>query len=250
MIVLSEATNHNQLSSAPSFFRSLAHINHYFSHDFLGGPRHLKLAWVINFQKGFTLFWVLGLIYYFNNPSTQALIYLALHGSYGFCWLLKDVCFPDKNWQAKVTYGGALMSVLLVLGPYWLFAYLLVSDALGPQHSGANEYWLSFAVILHTLGIAIMLAADAQKFYTLKYKKGLITEGMFKHIRHPNYLGEIMIYASYAIVVWHWVPWVILISIWSLVFMTNIQMKEASMSRYPEWESYKKRSRLLIPKIF
>lgn len=40
---------------------------------------------------------------------------------------------------------------------------------------------------------------DAQKYYTLQYKKGLIMDGMYKYIRSPNYLGEVMIYSSYAI---------------------------------------------------
>ena len=40
---------------------------------------------------------------------------------------------------------------------------------------------------------------DAQKYYTLQNKKQLITDGMFRYIRSPNYLGEVMIYSSYAL---------------------------------------------------
>ncbi|MCW8878514.1 MAG: DUF1295 domain-containing protein [Kangiellaceae bacterium] len=225
-------------------------MNQYLSCDFLGGPKHLKLAWVVNFQKGMTFFWVLGLIYYFNNQSTQALVYLALHGCYGFCWLLKDVIFPDPNWQKRVTYGGAFMAVAMVLGPYWLFSYLLISPILGDEHVGASPFWLTAAIMIHTLGIAIMLIADAQKYFTLKFTKGLITSGVFKYIRHPNYLGEIMIYGSYAIVVWHWIPWLILGVIWIQLFLVNMFTKEASMSRYPEWCDYFNSTGMLLPKIF
>ena len=235
--------------SSHSFVQKLNQFNQYLSQDFLGGPRHLKLAWVINFQKGMTFFWVAGLIYWFQNYSTQAMIYLALHGSYGFCWLLKDWVFPDSNWQKRVTWGGALMSVLTVLGPYWLFSYLLISPVLGENHLGAGIYWLVAAIAIHTLGIAIMLAADAQKYFTLRLKNGLITNGMFRYIRHPNYLGEIMIYASYAIIVWHWLPWAILIAIWTQLFWVNMLCKEASMSRYEEWASYKHKTGMLLPRL-
>jgi steroid 5-alpha reductase family enzyme len=37
-----------------------------------------------------------------------------------------------------------------------------------------------------------MIAADAQKYFTLRVQRGLITSGMFRYIRHPNYLGEMM----------------------------------------------------------
>jgi hypothetical protein len=40
---------------------------------------------------------------YFNNYSTTAYLYAALHGSYGLLWLLKDITFPDPNWQRKAT---------------------------------------------------------------------------------------------------------------------------------------------------
>lgn len=235
--------------SGIQFVKKVNRLNQYLSQDFLGGPKVLKLSWVINFQKGMTFFWVLSLILWFKNSSFQALAYLAIHGSYGVCWLLKDLIFPDPSWQKKVTLGGAAMSIITVLGPYWLFAFLLISPVLGEHYSPASAAWTTAAIFIHTLGVAVMLVADAQKFFTLKLEKKLITTGMFKHVRHPNYLGEMMIYASYAIIVWHWLPWVILGVIWTQLFLVNMLIKEDSMSRYPEWASYKKRTGKLLPKI-
>jgi hypothetical protein len=63
----------------------------------------------------------------------------------------------------------------------------------------------------------------------------------------PNYLGEIMIYGSFAMMVWHWLPFVVLAWVWLGLFAVNMHMKEASMSRYPEWAVYKKRTWWLIP---
>ena len=37
-------------------------LRDYFTEDFLGGPKILKLAWVINLQKGGTMFFVLALM--------------------------------------------------------------------------------------------------------------------------------------------------------------------------------------------
>ena len=223
---------------------------HYLSHDFLGGPRFLRFNWVINFQKGMTVFWVLGLMFYFDNYSTQAWVYLALHGSYGFAWILKDMIFPDAKWQTPITMGGALIAVLAVLGPYWVAPYLLISPVLGPSHQGADWMWMTLSIFIYALGLSTMMAADAQKYFTLKYHKGLITSGMFTLVRHPNYLGEMMIYGAFAIMTWHWIPWAILAWVWLGYFSVNIIVKERSMSRYSEWTDYKSRSKYLIPYIF
>jgi protein-S-isoprenylcysteine O-methyltransferase Ste14 len=51
-------------------------------------------------------------------------------------------------------------------------------------------------------------------------------------------------------IVQHWIPWVILAWVWIGVLLVNILQKEASMSRYPEWADYKKKSGMLIPKLF
>ena len=224
-------------------------FSQYITERFLGGPRILKLAWVINFQKTGTFFFVLLLMKHYQNFSPEAHVYLALHGMYGFCWILKHFAFPDRQWEKKVTLGGGLMAFLLVLGPYWAFPYLLISGILGPDQKIASLPILTTAICIHTLGVVIMMTADSQKYFTLKYRSGLIREGLFKYIRHPNYLGEIMLYGSYALIVQHWIPWAILAWVWIAVFLVNILQKEASMSRYPEWAEYKKKTGMVIPKF-
>ena len=41
-----------------------------------------------------------------------------------------------------------------------------------------------------------MTGSDAQKHFTLKVRIGLITDGFFTRIRHPNYLSEMMIFST------------------------------------------------------
>lgn len=235
----------------PLTINKLNNAFNYLSTEFLGGPKILKFAWVINFQKAGTFIFVALLMIIYNNFSTAAWVYMGLHGTYGLCWLLKHFVFPDPGWEKKITFGGAFLSFLFVLGPYWLFPFLLISDVLGPNHPVSSNPMLMICISIHTLGVVIMMVSDSQKYFTLKYHKGLIESGMFKYIRHPNYLGEIMVYASYALMVGHWIPWVILAWVWIGIFYTNMIVKEDSLSRYPNWQLYKdKTSMLLLFKIF
>lgn len=234
-------------SRAPAWALGMRQMTNYLSQDCLGGPRPWKAAWVINFQKAGTFFFMGWLMWVYQNDTPAAWVYLALHGSYGLVWILKDLAFPDPNWQKKVTILGGINSFLFVLGWYWVFGWLLISGTSRPVYPLPDYACFCLCISLCILGCVLMIAADAQKFFTLRVKRGLITDGLHRYVRHPNYLGEMMIYGSLALLVWHWLPVVVLAWVWLGVFAVNMVLKEASMSRYPEWAAYKKRSWWLLP---
>ena len=104
-------------------------------------------------------------------------------------------------------------------------------------------------IALCITGSAVMIAADAQKYFTLRVRRGLITDGMHRYIRHPNYLGEMMIYGSFALMVWHWLPVVVLACVWIGLFAVNMINKEARLSRHPGWAQYRQRTWWLLPLV-
>ena len=46
--------------------------------------------------------------------------------------------------------------------------------------------------------------SDAQKFFVLQVRKGVIEDGPFARTRNPNYLGELLIYSGFVLASWHW----------------------------------------------
>jgi protein-S-isoprenylcysteine O-methyltransferase Ste14 len=234
----------------PGWAARLRRLTDWLVDDCLGGPRPWKLAWIINFQKGGTLFFLAALIWYYDNHSTAAWVYLALHGSYGLAWLIKDLAFPDAGWQKRITVAGGINAFLGVLGWYWVFGWLLISGYADPDYPLPEPAWFAVCISLCLIGTVIMIAADAQKYYTLQVQRGLITDGLHRWIRHPNYLGEMMIYLSFALMVWHWLPFVVLAWVWIGLFAVNMIHKEASMSRYAEWGEYKRRSWWVVPGLW
>ena len=231
----------------PGWADWLYRLNQRISTDLFGGPRVLKLAWVINAQKLGSLPFVLALMVAYDCWTPVAWVYLALYGSYGVCWFLKDMAFPDSHWQRRVTWGGAGAAFLLGLAPYWVLPWLLAS---GRGHPPTTFGPVALVIGLHTLGLFLMLASDAQKTFTLRLRSGLITDGMFRLVRHPNYLGEMMLYAAYALLVGHWLAWGILLVIWAVEFVPNMLAKEASLSRYPEFTAWRDRTGALFPRIW
>lgn len=204
----------------------------------------MKLKYPVNLHKGSTAFFVLGLMFYYNNFSLGPWVYLALHGSYGFLWLLKDQLFPDKQWEQVVSLSYGIF-VFFALGLYWVAPWFLISQRVEP---GASIF--AAAIALNMFGVMLHFGSDAQKHFTLKYKPGLITESFFVRCRNTNYLGELMIYVGFAMLTESWVGFIGIVAFFLGAFIPNMIKKDKSLSRFAEFGEYKRRSWLLLPRLF
>lgn len=205
-----------------------------------------KLCYSVNLQKCGTLFYCLALMRHYNTSDhLTSWIYLSLHGTYGMLWCLKECIFPDPNWQRPATLFQHIVALGACLLPYWYFAWSINSN-----RTDASLPLIAGCIMCHTLGVVLMMAADTQKFFVLKAKKGLIKNGWFGICRNTNYLGEMMIYGSYAALSQDAISWAIVIYVWTLLFGRNMYKKEASFERKRGGKEYIASSGMLIPKFW
>ncbi|GBF79784.1 methyltransferase family protein [Aphanothece sacrum] len=204
----------------------------------------MKIKHPINLHKALTFAFVFGLMFLYQNFNIAAWVYLSLHGTYGILWLLKDRIYPDKSWEEEIPIGTGIVTFVTV-GLYWVAPFILIS-----QRIEASPPLIAVVIAINLLGVFLHYSSDAQKYYTLKYQPGLITEGFFARCRNTNYLGEFLIYTSLALLTQHWLPFVILGFFVTSVFMPRILKKEQSLSRYPEFATYQANSGLLFPKFW
>ncbi|CCI01047.1 MAG: methyltransferase family protein [Microcystis panniformis] len=203
----------------------------------------MKIKHAINWHKFLTFLIILGLMAFYNNFALLAWIYLALHGTYGLMWLIKDRLYPDQQWEKEISVAMGIFT-FIVLGLYWVAPFIIISG-----NVTATAPLISVAIAINIIGVLLHYGSDAQKYFTLKYREGLITEGFFSRSRNPNYLGEILIYLSFALLAQHWLPFLILGGFVAGIFIPNMRKKDQSLSRYPEFDAYKANSGLLLPKL-
>jgi protein-S-isoprenylcysteine O-methyltransferase Ste14 len=170
---------------------------------------------------------------------------LSLHGTYAILWLIKESLYPDRRFQDKQPVWIGILFIFLPLAGYYLAPYLLISRhiVLPPPITG-------LVLLLYILGIFLDYVVDAQKFHTLRLQRGLIEDGLFGRTRNPNYLGEILIYVAFAIMFWHWLPFLVLAGWVFGFFARNMWAKDRSMARHPGFASYKAGTGLLFPKLW
>tara|TARA_B100001996_G_C18540311_1_gene546644 strand:+ start:22 stop:666 length:645 start_codon:yes stop_codon:yes gene_type:complete len=213
---------------------------------------NLKQKYFIDSHKGITPLFILALIFYFNQwNNIVALIYLSLHGTYGLLWITKSFIFPDKQWESST---GLLYGIFIWIGLslYWISPYLITANIqFSPIISNPPKIYYSLCICLYIIGIFLHFTSDMQKYIYLKTKPGnLITDYMFSKIRNTNYLGEFFIYLGFSLLACDWLPLLALFLFIIFIWIPNMAKKDSSLSKYPEFESYKKKTNKFFPFIY
>ena len=205
------------------------------------GPPCINQRLLIDFCKGATLPLLVGLMWWTKNYSSAATTIAALHGSYGLLWCVKSQIFPDPQWDRRVTVVSAIVTCSWLVG-YWGAGFLVIAGqlVLSPLRQG-------IAIMMYVLGVVLMMCADTQKYFMLSLRRGLIVEGWFRRCRNTNYLGEMLLYAAFAVMAQSLLYWTFLLATWSHVFLINIYWKELSLMRKEGWDRYGRTSSLLLP---
>ncbi len=206
----------------------------------------MRLKHFIDSNKGITFIVLLGMIAYYkqwNNPT--AMIYLALHGTYGLMWVMKSRIFPDKQWEQRPPLWFGI-GAWLALALYWLPGWIIFS------HSVQAPVWLlTVCVSIYTLGVFFHFASDMQKHTSLELQPGtLITNKMFGLAHNINYFGELLIYAALATLAMTWIAYLPLGAFILFYWIPNILRKEKSLSRYPDFSEYRRKVKLFFPFLF
>jgi steroid 5-alpha reductase family enzyme len=178
-----------------------------------------------------------------DNPT--AWVYLALHGAYGLLWVLKSRFFPDKQWErpTSLAYGLVIWASLTL---YWIAPWLITS-----QNLQAPPWYLGLCIAIYAVGVFLHFASDMQKAMFLRLNPGhLMTDGLWSRLRNPNYFGELLIYAGFGLLAMHWAPLLVILLFVLIVWLPNMRRKDRSLARYPDFGSYKTRSKLFLPFVF
>ena len=199
----------------------------------------------IDTNKGATAAVILGCMAYHHAwDNTTAWLYLATHGLYGLLWVFKSQVFPDKQFERPCSWAYGSM-IWLALSSYWIAPWVITSRNVQPP-----PWHLGACVGLFAAGVFLHFVSDMQKHVHLQLQPGkLFTDGVWARCRNPNYLGELMIYAGFSALSMHWAPFVALAIMMAGVWVPNMQRKDKSLGRFPEFAAWKARSSLLIPYV-
>jgi len=147
----------------------------------------------------------------------------------------------------------------------WVFLTMSVVIVINSQSGPAPNLsiWDGIGMTLWTLGFGIEVVADAQKTAfnsKLENRERWIDEGLWARSRHPNYLGEILLWTGIAFFGipcfdgLEMIAWVSPIFIY--ILLTRISgipiLEERAMARWannPEYQKYRENTPALVPNL-
>lgn len=152
----------------------------------------------------------------------------------------------DRFWQQ------AYFRIFLVQGVL-LLAISLATIAIVVADRPAWRWLAIIGFIVWAAGIVIEAEADAQlaKFVKQKRPGQIMTSGLWRYSRHPNYFGEITVWwgaALVAISFWQW--WGIIGAIVISLLITRVSGIPPLEKHYQgnkAYEAYKRRTSVLVP---
>lgn len=118
--------------------------------------------------------------------------------------------------------------------------------------------WEYIGLLIFLAGFLIELIADRQLtvFKKDETNRGrLITTGLWKYSRHPNYLGESILWWGIALMAfpasWGWTAVLSPILVYLLLSrISGVPLLEKKYEGRPDWEEYKRKTPAIFPKLY
>lgn len=214
----------------------------------LARPAGWRQLTAINAAKVLTIVLLLVLAAVIGVRGMRQVIYLSLHISYCLWWLLEQWLFPERRRQLfseRVGVAGFGLALLFIGVLYSLPGWLAF---LNPAPISFTS--VAVALGLFSFGSLINASADVQKTTAKAMGAGLVSDGIWRRVRHVNYLGDLLRYLSFAVVAGN--GWAYLVpALVLLIYLQRIRLKEEQMAgKYPEFSAYQQRSARLLPGLW
>lgn len=145
--------------------------------------------------------------------------------------------------------------VISISAGYW-FSFLIGSTKTGRIYSW-NTFFIIGAILV-AIGLIIrvisILKLRHQFTYTVTKIENhlLIEKGLYKYIRHPGYLGQLIIFTGIATTISNWLSIIFMIIPVLTGYLYRIKVEERFMSEHmgQVYNDYQKRTKRLIPGVY
>jgi len=185
-------------------------------------------------------------------PGILALIILVM-------WLLVDnILILYRNRSTKVENRDRFSMLVITLGN---LSALVLGNYLA-RYSWASIVPVLFSqvtgLIFMGLGLFLRFLAINQlgRFHTanvavLKEHK-IIETGLYRHVRHPSYLGALLIFFGFSLTLANWLSVLVIMSVSLCAYLYRIHEEETALIAFfgDAYRNYCLRTKRLIPKLY
>ena len=186
----------------------------------------------------------------------KIIIIIAVSYLYGFLEVFINIRQKSKSRVTASRDKGSL---------WWLYGLITLgyalSFAIGATKIGRIYHWNTlFAVGMALFGIGLMIRIHSlltlKQYFTYSVAKvenhKIIETGLYKFIRHPGYLGQLMIFLGISISVSNWFSILLMMIPISIGYLYRMRIEEKFISEQlgEDYLIYQKHTKKIIPLLY
>ena len=191
-----------------------------------------------------------------RTMDPKIIIIIAVSYLYGFFEVFINLRQRSKS---QITYSGDKRSLGLLYGLITV-GYAL-SFSIGATRIGRIYNWNTFFAIgmtLFVIGLMIRIHSllTLKQYFTYSVAKvenhKIIETGLYKFIRHPGYLGQLIIFIGISTSISNWLSILAMMLPITLGYLYRIKVEERFMLEQlgEDYLNYQERTKRLIPMIY
>jgi protein-S-isoprenylcysteine O-methyltransferase Ste14 len=191
-----------------------------------------------------------------ESMDPKIITIIAVSYLYGFFEVFMN--FRQRS-RSKLMTSGDKSSL------WWLYGLITVGYALsfsiGATKIGRINYWNTFfaigmALVLGGFVIRIHSILTLNQYFTYSVARvanhKIIETGLYKFIRHPGYLGQLIIFFGISTSISNWLSVLVMMIPVTLGYLYRINVEESFMLENlgADYLNYQKRTKRIIPLIY
>jgi len=184
-----------------------------------------------------------------NSTDLVILIYYPLIAVYGFAEIFIQLKYSG------IKSRGKDKDLVLILIPFYLSIYLppgehVVMDYKFCGVTMAAGFIILVAGVIVRIAALVTLKSNFSVRVEAREEGYLVTNGLYRHIRHPLYLGIIMLAVSGSLIFACIFDWIFVILTITEILRRIRKEEEFLTNRYTGYEDYRKHTHKLIPYLY
>jgi protein-S-isoprenylcysteine O-methyltransferase Ste14 len=188
--------------------------------------------------------------------NIKLILIIAFSILYGFFEIFMNRKQTDKRKISDSGDKGSIWILIISISVgYWL-SFIIGATTIGRLHHWNTFFIIGSVFALTGLIIRVTSIIKLRQQFTYTVTKienhELIETGLFKIIRHPGYLGQLIIFLGISVCLSNWLSVLLMIIPVLSGYIYRINVEESFMAEHlgQKYLDYRKRTKRLIPVIY
>ena len=188
--------------------------------------------------------------------NSKIIVIISIAYLYGFFEYYLSYRQRQKSKIVSKGDKGSLWVLIISITIGYLLSFYVATTKIGRIYHWNILFVSGILIIIVGLMIRIISIRTLKQYFTYSVTKAenqeIIKKGFYKYIRHPGYLGQLIIFTGISISLSNWLSVILMLVSIFIGYMNRIRVEESFMIDLmgEKYFNYQKRTKKLIPKIY